>query len=212
MSGNTIRSTGGSAAGVQGSNMRVEGNDIAGTADGLKVGSNTVVTGNWIHDLWEGQTASGPTHNDGIQMQGGSNVLIQGNTISHAGQQANSAVFFKSDSGPISDVNVINNPSFMPASRVVGSQRSARLWRSVCSPYRLTCPLPVTMYVVVVISARAIGPRACSFCVEMPISAPNPNSPPSVNRVDALIITAAESTPFTNASIVGAELLTMASV
>ena len=38
------------------------------------------------------------------------------------------------------------------------------------------------------------GPRACSFCVEMPISAPRPNSPPSVNRVEALWYTAAAST------------------
>ena len=28
-----------------------------------------------------------------------------------------------------------------------------------------------------------MGPRACIFWVEMPISAPRPNSPPSVNRV-----------------------------
>jgi hypothetical protein len=61
-------------------------------------------------------------------------------------------------------------------------------------------------------SARPIGPRAWSFCVEMPISAPKPNSPPSVKRVDALIITAAESTPATNAEIAEAESETIASV
>ena len=44
---------------------------------------------------------------------------------------------------------------------------------------------------------RPIGPRACSFWVEMPISAPNPNSPPSVNRVEALTMTAAASTSAT---------------
>ena len=44
-------------------------------------------------------------------------------------------------------------------------------------------PSPVTTYLVEVISGRPIGPRACSFWVEMPISAPKPNSPPSVNRV-----------------------------
>ena len=33
--------------------------------------------------------------------------------------------------------------------------------------------------------AAPIGPRACSFWVELPISAPIPNSPPSVKRVDA---------------------------
>ena len=47
---------------------------------------------------------------------------------------------------------------------------------------------------VVVSSGRAIGPRAWSFWVEMPISAPNPNSPPSVKRVLALTMTAAAST------------------
>ena len=51
-------------------------------------------------------------------------------------------------------------------------------------------------------SARAgpSGPRACSFWVEMPISAPNPNSSPSTNRVDALTSTAAASTSAVNRS------------
>ena len=40
-----------------------------------------------------------------------------------------------------------------------------------------------------------MGPRAWSFWVEMPISQPRPNSPPSVNRVEAFQYTAAESTP-----------------
>ena len=48
-----------------------------------------------------------------------------------------------------------------------------------------TWPSPVTTYLVVHSSRRPIGPRACSFCVELPISAPMPNSPPSVKRVDA---------------------------
>ena len=50
-----------------------------------------------------------------------------------------------------------------------------------------------------VVSSRSpIGPRACSFWVLMPISAPNPNSSPSVNRVDALTTTAAASTSRVN--------------
>ena len=53
---------------------------------------------------------------------------------------------------------------------------------------------PITTYLVEVISGSPIGPRACSFWVLMPISAPKPNSPPSVNRVEALTSTAAEST------------------
>lgn len=42
------------------------------------------------------------------------------------------------------------------------------------------------MNFVEVSSRTPMGPRACSFWVEMPISAPQPNSPPSVKRVEAL--------------------------
>lgn len=49
-----------------------------------------------------------------------------------------------------------------------------------------TWPLPRMMYFSLVSWGAPIGPRACSFWVEMPISAPKPNMPPSVNRVDTL--------------------------
>ena len=49
-----------------------------------------------------------------------------------------------------------------------------------------------------VISGSPIGPRACSFWVEMPISAPKPNSPPSTNRLEAFTSTAAASTSAVN--------------
>ena len=64
------------------------------------------------------------------------------------------------------------------------------------SPY-LTWPFPLTTYLYVVSSARPMGPRAWSFCVDMPISHPSPNSPPSVKRVEALTYTAALSTALT---------------
>ena len=51
--------------------------------------------------------------------------------------------------------------------------------------YSLICPSPLITYFVVVNSLIPIGPRACNFCVEIPISPPNPNSPPSENLVDA---------------------------
>lgn len=38
--------------------------------------------------------------------------------------------------------------------------------------YARICPLPVMKYFVEVNAGNPIGPRACSFCVEMPISAP----------------------------------------
>ena len=59
--------------------------------------------------------------------------------------------------------------------------------------YRI-CPLPWTMYLYVVNSSSPIGPRAWSFCMEMPISQPKPNWPPSVNRVEQFIYTVALST------------------
>ena len=57
-----------------------------------------------------------------------------------------------------------------------------------------------------------MGPRACSFWVEMPTSAPKPNSPPSVKRVEALIMTAAASTRAAKRRVATRDSLTMASV
>ncbi len=74
------------------------------------------------------------------------------------------------------------------------------------------CPSPVTTYFVEVISGSPIGPRACSFWVEMPISAPNPNSPPSVNRVEALTTTAAASTAAVKRRAAACDSVTIASV
>ena len=51
--------------------------------------------------------------------------------------------------------------------------------------YSLIWPSPLITYFVVVSSLIPIGPRACSFCVEIPISPPKPNSPPSENLVEA---------------------------
>ena len=55
-------------------------------------------------------------------------------------------------------------------------RRQGRMW-----------PSPWTTYLNVHSSRSAIGPRAWSFWVELPISAPIPNSPPSVKRVEALM-------------------------
>ena len=60
-------------------------------------------------------------------------------------------------------------------------------------------------------SRRPIGPRACSFCVELPISAPIPNWPPSVNRVEAFTYTQAASTACWNLRAAPAEPVTIAS-
>ncbi len=57
-----------------------------------------------------------------------------------------------------------------------------------------------------------MGPRAWSFCVEMPTSAPKPNSPPSVNRVEALAMTTAESTSARKRSACASSAVTIDSV
>src|SRR5208337_3609291 len=60
-----------------------------------------------------------------------------------------------------------------------------------------TCPSPRTIHLVLVSSRRPQGPRAWYLSVLMPISAPRPSWPPSLNRVLALTITAELSTPAT---------------
>lgn len=49
-------------------------------------------------------------------------------------------------------------------------------------------------------SSSPMGPQACSFWVEIPISQPRPNSPPSVKRVEQFTYTAALSTAAVNRS------------
>src|SRR4030095_4406794 len=60
--------------------------------------------------------------------------------------------------------------------------------------FYLICPSPVTNHFSLTSFSNAKGPLACSFCVEIPISAPRPNSSPSVNLVEAFMYTTAAST------------------
>src|SRR6478735_4817348 len=78
--------------------------------------------------------------------------------------------------------------------------------------YTRIWPSPCTIHFVVVSSVRPIGPRACSFWVDMPTSAPRPSSPPSVNRVEAFTMTAAESISAMNLSALARSLVRIASV
>ena len=52
--------------------------------------------------------------------------------------------------------------------------------------YSFICPSPWATHLNEQSSRVPIGPRAWSFWVELPISAPIPNSAPSVKRVEAL--------------------------
>jgi hypothetical protein len=68
--------------------------EIAGTADGLKAGTGSRLEGSWIHDL-----ATGPdTHNDAVQILGGSDIVLVGNRLEGA---SNAAVMVSTEFGPV---------------------------------------------------------------------------------------------------------------
>src|SRR3954454_7215293 len=77
--------------------------------------------------------------------------------------------------------------------------------------YARIWPEPSTTYLYVQSSRSPIGPRACSFWVEFPISAPIPNSPPSVKRVDAFTYTTAASIDSIHVRDADSESVTIAS-
>lgn len=115
---NTI--TGGgpeTGAGILCSNCKILNNDISRTADGIKLTSNQEVRGNFIHNLAQGIGAGGtPTHNDGMQSQGGSNVIIDGNTIDGNTcppsnvEGCNGAIYLQpTGSSPITGYTITNN-------------------------------------------------------------------------------------------------------
>jgi hypothetical protein len=58
-------------------NFTLNAVDIHGCVDGIKLGSNDVIKASYVHSLARGAA----THNDAIQTQGGSNDVIQDNTL-----------------------------------------------------------------------------------------------------------------------------------
>ena len=58
-------------------NYTLQGVNIHDCVDGIKMGSNDVIEGSYVHDLVR---LSG-THNDAIQTQGGSNDVVKDNTL-----------------------------------------------------------------------------------------------------------------------------------
>lgn len=111
---NTIVSGDRVAAGVHCGNCEVRGNNISGSHDGIKGRSNAQFIGNYIHDLAMVVLSSGPTHNDGFQLQAGNNIVIRGNSFIQncAGQgrlHCNGGIFLGADSGNISNILIDNN-------------------------------------------------------------------------------------------------------
>lgn len=72
--------------GLSGSNYTAEGLDISGVVDATKViGGNVTIRNSWFHDpihsASDPNQPDGKTHDDGIQIEGGTNILIENNKI-----------------------------------------------------------------------------------------------------------------------------------
>ncbi len=98
--------------GIGGSDFTVRRCNIHGGVDGMKVGSNSVVECNYIHDMSsfasDPNQNGGPTHNDAIQILSGTNIRITGNQLVAAKDQ-NSAIQVTQDFGVVSDLVVTAN-------------------------------------------------------------------------------------------------------
>jgi hypothetical protein len=96
------------ADGVTGSNYTVRRLDIHNVVDAFKAGTNTIIENSWIHDLNFVNFGDGSwTHNDGVQIMGGSNIVIRNNVFER--NRGNAAIFIDPDFGVIDDVVVENN-------------------------------------------------------------------------------------------------------
>jgi hypothetical protein len=101
-----------SSNGVQGRDMNLYRCDISGTVDGIGAQyENVGIYGCWIHDLpwysWDPGHSDG-SHNDGIQVHGGSNFTIRGNSI-EVGYKGTSGIIVTQDVGATSNVTIDQN-------------------------------------------------------------------------------------------------------
>lgn len=97
-----------SADGVRWNNYTARRLNVHGVNDAFKAHGNVVIEDCWVHDLHF--VVSGPgswTHNDGVQVSSGSNVVIRNSRFE--GNRGNAAVFVDPDFGPISDVVIEGN-------------------------------------------------------------------------------------------------------
>jgi hypothetical protein len=84
--------------------------NIHDVEDGLRVGSNTVVEGSWIHDLWHGGAWSDDPHSDAIQSIGGTNIVIRRNNLEGPWQEQTSAIIAHAHlGGPLRNVAIEGN-------------------------------------------------------------------------------------------------------
>jgi hypothetical protein len=97
--------------GLSGSNFTARRLDVSHVVDSVKViGPNVSLTNSWLHQLFHSDHdpnhPDGHTHDDGIQIEGGSNIVIQGNTIADA---HNAAIMITQNHSATSAVHISSN-------------------------------------------------------------------------------------------------------
>lgn len=101
-----------SAASVQGRDIKLTRCNIFGGVDGVMgTNSKVSVSASYIHDLfWSptGHTDGGPTHNDLIQVEGGSGHVVYGNSFV-CGSKYNSAIMVTQNVGLITGLAIEKN-------------------------------------------------------------------------------------------------------
>lgn len=85
-------------------NVTINNMDISGAHDGILISSyGTTISNTCIHDLASTTSA----HNDGIEIYGGGNIVIEDSEINNSNTQT-SAINITNDFGPIDDVLIEN--------------------------------------------------------------------------------------------------------
>jgi hypothetical protein len=96
--------------GIHGGNFTIQGVEVTGGVDSIKVTKdNARVEGSWLHSTVVYATSAqsnGKTHNDGIQVEGGSNITITGNTI---GGADNAAIMVTTNAAATSNLTISKN-------------------------------------------------------------------------------------------------------
>jgi len=97
--------------GVTGWGYTLRNVDIHGTVDGAKIfGDNTTITQSWIHGLRHyasvADQAGAGSHNDDVQVLGGRNLMISGNTLADA---TNAALQVTQTRGPVAGLTFTGN-------------------------------------------------------------------------------------------------------
>ncbi|THG30763.1 hypothetical protein [Naasia lichenicola] len=99
-----------SVNGIMGSNFELHGVNIHNTVDQVSIaGSNVVIANSWLHGgLWfaDDPDHSDGSHSDNIEMTGGSNVTITGNTLDGG---SNAAIQITQDRSTVSNLTISDN-------------------------------------------------------------------------------------------------------